>query len=108
MVVVPCELRTTAYDATAAPRSADAKHTTTNINVFFLIIFVLVSHSKRIIVQIYYKKLENSRKNQSMTITSVTGTPKGITAQRLLGVTGGAHCVRLLGAELKLLTGVRE
>ena len=26
----------------------------------------------------------------------------------LLGVTGGAHCVRLLGAELKLLTGVRE
>ena len=25
----------------------------------------------------------------------------------LLGFTGGAHCVRLLGAELKLLTGVR-
>ena len=35
------------------------------------------------------------------------GTPKGITAQALLGFTGGAHCVRLLGAELKLLTGER-
>ena len=30
-----------------------------------------------------------------------------VKAQLLLGVTGGAHCVRLLGAELKLLTGVR-
>ena len=38
----------------------------------------------------------------------VVGTPKVVKAQRLLGFTGGAHCVRLLGAELKLLTGERE
>ena len=38
----------------------------------------------------------------------VVGTPKVVTAQVLLGFTGGAHCVRLLGAELKLLTGERE
>ena len=37
----------------------------------------------------------------------VVGTPKVVKAQVLLGFTGGAHCVRLLGAELKLLTGER-